>query len=201
MKNKIKSLFVGCLLIFGSFITFSQNGKIKIYESKSGDGTCAIVFPNTPKPLIVVTSSNGCSETTIMAMDDWTEMSSKAIVTITIESPSKLRESPSKSSPKLVKRDAASGLATGKRQHKPFMIYQDLSISKLDGDVDGDGIEVYKFSWKVEEGVKFVDEQNSEERVSGADSSSSSCCSNGVCSVVVSVDKKHTKSGHVTLLK
>ncbi|MEQ3662920.1 MAG: hypothetical protein ABNG98_01310 [Flavobacterium sp.] len=196
MKNKIKSLFVGCLLIFGQFIAFSQENKVKIYQSKSEDGTCAIVFPNSP-PLIIITSSSGCTEAKTMAIDDWTELSPESMVTVTIESPSEIRESPTK----LTKRDAATGLATGKRQHKPMRVYKEVSMEKLGGDADGDGIEVYKFSWKVEEGVKFTGEQSSEERGSRTDSSSSSCCANGVCSVVVSVDKKHTKTGHVTLLK
>ena len=197
MKNQIKSLFAGCLLLFGQFLVFSQENKVKIYQSKSGDGTSAIVFPNSPNPLIVVTSNSGCTEVKTLAIDNWTELSPQSLVTVTIESPSEIRESPTK----LTKRDAASGLATGKRQHKPIRIYKDISMEKLGGDMDGDGIEVYKFSWKVEEGVKFIDEQNSEERVTSSGTSSSSCCSNGACSVIVSVDKKHTKTGHVTLLK
>lgn len=111
-----------------------------------------------------------------------------------------MRESPSKSSA-ITKREAASGLPTGKRQHEPIRIYKEVCMEKLGGDLDRDGVEVYKFSWKVEEGIKLIDEQNSEERVLETKSSDNGCCSNGVCSVVVSVDKKHTKSGHVTLIK
>lgn len=184
---------------------YSQNGKVKIYQSKSSDASL-IVFPNTPEPLMVMTGSGGCTVVKTMAMDDWEEMSRTTVVTTCIEAPKEALEASGRSvkSP----RDAASGLATGKRQHKPIML-SDLSLDALDPDTDGDGIEIYSFSWgmsnagAMSSGSSAVSGKktgyNLKENVKRT--AGSTCCSDGTCTVMVSVDRKHTKSGHVTLLK
>jgi hypothetical protein len=200
MKNSTKLLFTFLLTILLQFISFSQEGKVKIYKNKSGSGACLVVFPNSPEPLVVLASKESCTTGGITHMDDWTEIPAKTVVTVTIESPSELRESPSKSSAMLAKREKGSGMATGKRQHKPIMLYNDLRLGNFGGDLDRDGIEVYTLSWKVEEGEKIMGSNTGTERATNTDSSSG-CCTNGVCKITISVDKKHTKSGHVTLMK
>lgn len=205
MKNSTKLLFTFLFTILLQFISFSQESKVKIYKNKSGSGACLVVFPNSPEPLVVLASKESCTTGGITHMDDWTEMPAKTVVTVTIENPSELRESPSKSSstkssPMLAKREKGSGMATGKRQHKPIMLYNDLRLGNFGGDLNGDGIEVYTLSWKVEEGEKIMDSNTGMERAT-IDEPSTGCCVNGVCSITVSVDKKHTKSGHVTLMK
>lgn len=201
MKNSFVSKWLFVLFFLTQFVTFAQDGKIKIYESKSGNGACVIVFPNSPEPLMVMTGNGECVVMKTMAMDDWHEMSSAAVVTVDIVEPSvavNTIKSP---------RDAATGQATGKRQHKPFL----LSSLTVDGiNPDSNGIEIYSFSWGMSNsgsssmgsgsaGKATYDVKSSTK--ARTISPSGGCCSNGVCTVTVSVDKKHTKTGHVTLMK
>lgn len=185
MKNLgIKRGFV-VLLFLVQFVTFAQDNKIKIYESKSGNGACIIVFPDSPEPLMVMTGNGECSVVKTMAMDDWSAMSSSTVVTTSVSGP--VSESHTITSP----RDAASGLATGKRQHKPYML-SDLSLDT----VTGESPQVCSFSWNIK--------NNTGARAPSGRTASpmaASCCSNGVCTVTVAVGKTHTKTGHVTLMK
>jgi hypothetical protein len=82
-------------------------------------------------------------------------------------------------------------MATGKRQHKPFLL-SDLTLDA----VSGDNPQVCSFSWNIKNntGARSVAGKVAQPMLGG-------CCSNGVCTVTVSLDKKHTKSGHVTLMK
>ncbi|MCL9806490.1 hypothetical protein NAT51_13215 [Flavobacterium amniphilum] len=202
----LRLFLTGFLLI--QVAVFAQNEKVKIFQSKSDDA-CLIVFPNSPEPLMVMTSSTGgCTVVKTMAADDWTEMSSSTVVTTCVAEPKPVAEAVTRGvkSP----RDAASGLATGKRQHKPIML-SSLTLDALDPDSDGDGIEVYSFSWgmsnagAMSSGASASNGKkagyNVKENVKRTVSPGGGCCSDGVCTVTVSVDKKHTKSGHVTLLK
>lgn len=207
---KITLTFKVLLIVFSliQFSIYAQSGKVKIYQSKSTEA-CLVVFPNSPEPLMVMTSPGGCSVVKTMAVDDWNEMSSSTVVTTCVVDPKPALEARSVKSP----RDAASGLATGKRQHKPISL-RDLTLDALDPDTDGDGIEVYSFSWGMSNagamssgssasaGREVKTGYNVKENVKRTVSpESSSCCSGGTCTITVSVDKKHTKSGHVTLLK
>ena len=206
MKNSFKIKLIIFLLVFCQFIVFAQDNRIKIYESKSGDGTCAIVFPNDSEPLIVMTGKGDCTISKTMAMDDWHEMAASTVVTTS------QRESPTRASTSINEikspRDIATGQASGKRQHKPYLL-STLSLDVLDQDSDGDGIEIYSFSWGMSNSGSSSNSAaagkagyNVKSNVKARTASpSSSCCSDGVCTVTVSVDKKHTKSGHVTLLK
>ncbi|WP_394759944.1 hypothetical protein [Flavobacterium sp.] len=207
MKNPFRIKLIIFLLVFCQIIVFAQDNRIKIYESKSGDGTCAIVFPNDSEPLIVMTGKGDCTISKTMAMDDWQEMSSSTVVTTSV------RESPTRASASISNeikspRDVATGQASGKRQHKPYQL-STLSLEALDQDSDGDGIEIYSFSWGMSNSGSSSSSMaagkagyNVKSNVKARTASpSSSCCSNGVCTVTVSVDKKHTKTGHVTLLK
>ena len=205
MKNLFKLRFLVFLLVFCQIIVFAQDNRIKIYESKLGDGTCAIVFPNGSEPLIVMVGMGDCTISKTMAIDDWQEMAASTIVTTSV------RESPTRAkvlaSTEAVKspRDLATGQSSGKRQHKPYQLSH-LSLDALDPDSDGDGIEIYSFSWGMSNSgsssaaakVGYNVKSNVKSRTAPP---SGSCCTNGVCTVTVSVDKKHTKSGHVTLLK
>lgn len=163
---------------------FAQENRIKIYESNSGDGACVIVFPSSPEPLMVLTGNGACTVLKTMAMDDWHEMASTTVVTTSVVEPS----AHTITSP----RDAASGLATGKRQHKPFLL-SDLTLDSLGNESE----QSYKVSWNVKSntGAKTAASKTVSRAVSN------SCCSDGVCTVLVSVSKKHTKTGHVTLMK
>ena len=207
MKNLFKLKFIIFLFVFCQITVFSQDNRIKIYESKSGNSTCAIVFPNDSEPLIVITGKGDCTISKTMAMDDWQEMSASTIVTTSV------RESPTKATALstneevMPPRDIATGQSSGKRQHKPYQL-STLSLDVLDQDSDGDGIEIYSFSWGMSNSgnssavakAGYNVKSNVKARTLSP-SISGSCCSNGVCTVTVSVDKKHTKSGHVTLLK
>lgn len=188
-------------------IAVCAQDKVKIYQSKSSEA-CLVVFPNSPDPLMVMTGSGGCTVVKKMAMDDWTEMPITTVVSTSIVDPKATLEASSGSikSP----RDASSGLATGKRQHKPILL-NDLTLDALQPDADGDGIEIYSFSWgmsnsgAVSTGSTAASGRkgsyNLKENVKRTASPGSSCCSEGMCTITVSVDKKHTKSGHVTLMK
>jgi streptolysin S family bacteriocin protoxin len=202
----LKLFLTGFLLIHVA--VFAQNEKVKIFQSKSDDA-CLIVFPSSPEPLMVMTSSTGgCTVVKTMAADDWTEMSSSTVVTTCIAEPKVAVEASTRGvkSP----RDAASGLATGKRQHKPVKL-SDLTLDSLEPDSDGDGIEIYSFSWgmsnsgAMSSGTSASSGRkagyNVKENVKRTIAPGGGCCSEGTCTVTVSVDKKHTKSGHVTLLK
>lgn len=160
---------------------------------------------------MVMTGNGECTILKTMAHDDWHEMSSATVVTASVvDAPATTKAtSHSVKSP----REAASGQATGKRQHKPYLL-SSLTVDALDGDSDGDGIEIYSFSWGMSNsgsmssstaGGKIKTGYDVKSNTKRADvsrvSSTSGCCFNGVCSVTVSVDKKHTKTGHVTLLK
>ena len=202
----LKLFLAGFMLIHVA--VFAQNGKVKIYQSKSDDA-CLVVFPNSPEPLMVMTSSTGgCTVVKTMAADDWTEMSSSTVVTTCIAEPKTTVEAAARGVKS--QRDAASGLATGKRQHKPIKL-SDLTLDSLEPDLDGDGIEVYSFSWgmsnsgAMSSGTSASSGRkagyNVKENVKRTIAPGGGCCSEGTCTVTVSVDKKHTKSGHVTLLK
>jgi hypothetical protein len=211
MKKLIISKWLIVLFCFVSFVTLSQDNKIKIYESKSGDGRSLIIFPNSPEPLMVITGNDDCKIAKTMAQDEWQEMSAKTVVTTCVVEPVAAAKYSVKSP-----RDVASGQATGKRQHKPINL-GGLSLDALDEDSDGDGIEVYSFSWGMsnsggasiresptvirESPTKVTYDIKTNTKRTASASSVGSCCSNGVCTITVSVDKKHTKSGHVTLLK
>ncbi|WP_395059909.1 hypothetical protein [Flavobacterium sp.] len=207
MKNLFKLRLIVFLLVFCQIIVFAQDNRIKIYESKSGDGTCAIVFPNDSEPLIVMTGKGDCTISKTMAIDDWQEMAASTVVTMSV------RESPTRASASISKeikspRDIATGQSSGKRQHKPYQL-SNLSLDVLDQDSDDDGVEIYSFSWGMSNSGSSSSSMaagkagyNVKSNVKARTVSSSiSCCSSGVCTVTVSVDKKHTKSGHVTLLK
>ena len=207
MKNLFKLRLIVFLFIFCQITVFAQDNRIKIYESKLGDGTCAIVFPNDSEPLIVMTGKGDCTISKTMAMDDWQEMAASTVVTTSV------RESPTRASASTTNeikspRDVATGQASGKRQHKPYQL-STLSLDALDQDSDGDGIEIYSFSWGMSNSSNSSSSMAAGKAGYNVKSNvkartglpSGSCCSNGVCTVTVSVDKKHTKSGHVTLLK
>ncbi len=182
-KLGIQKWFV-VLLFLAQLVTFAQDNKIKIYESKLGNGACVIVFPDSPEPLMVMVGNGECTVIKTMAMDDWNQMASSTVVTT---SASPIVEEHSVKSP----RDAASGLATGKRQHKPYML-SDLSMDM----VTGDSPQACSFSWNIK--------NNTGARAAAgkvAPAMSGGCCSNGVCTVTVTLGKTHTKSGHVTLMK
>jgi len=196
MKNSfLLKLFI-VFFFLTQFLALAQNNKIKIYESKSGDGRCLIVFPSSPEPLMVMTGNGECSIAKTMAYDDWNEMSSSTVVTTSVSEPAAATEHSIKSP-----RDAASGIATGKRQHKPYLL-SDLSLDV----VESESVKVCSFSWGMSNNAgsgsagkaTYDVKSNTKAR---ALSPSGSCCSNGVCTVTVSVDKKHTKTGHVTLMK
>lgn len=172
------------LLFLTQLVTFAQDNKIKIYESKLGNGASIIVFPDSPAPLMVMVGNGECTVVKTMAMDDWSPMLSSTVVTT---SASPAAEESSVKSP----RDAASGMATGKRMHKPYML-SDLSMDT----VTGDSPQVCSFSWNIKNntGARAASGKT-------APAMSGGCCSNGVCTVTVSLSKTHTKSGHVTLLK
>ncbi len=199
MKNSFMLKLCIVFFFLTQFVLFAQDNKIKIYESKSGDGRCLIVFPDSPEPLMVITGDGACTIAKTMAHDDWHEMSSSTVVTTSVmESVEHSVKSP---------RDAASGQATGKRQHKPFLL-SDLSFDAIAGD----GTQVCSFSWGMSNSGgatmgsgagagKATYDVKSNTKARTMSSPSSSCCSNGVCTVTVSVEKKHTKTGHVTLLK
>ncbi len=205
MKNSFVSKWFVMLLFLTQLITFAQDNKIKIYESKSRSGACLVVFPNDAEPLMVITGNGECKVVKTMAMDDWQEMSSATVVNVSVvDSPTAVAHTVK--SP----RDAASGLATGKRQHKPYL----LSALTVDGVSEGStGVEVYSFSWGMSNSgsssngmsagkvskASYDLKTNTKAKVMSP--SSGDCCSNGVCTITVSVDKKHTKSGHVTLMK
>ena len=189
-------------------IAVSAQNKVKIYQSKNNEA-CLVVFPNSPDPLMVVTSSEGCKVVKKMAADDWAEMPITTVISTSIVDRKATLEATTGSikSP----RDASSGLATGKRQHKPILL-NDLTLDALQPDADGDGIEIYSFSWGMSNpGAMSSGSSAASGRKAGynvkenvkrtVSPSSSSCCSEGMCTITVSVDKKHTKSGHVTLLK
>jgi hypothetical protein len=197
MKNLLVSKWFVLLLFFIQFVTIAQENKIKIYESKLGNSTCLIVFPCSPEPVMIITGDGACKTTKTMAADDWTEMSSSTVVTTTqleVDVPSNLKSS----------RDAASGLATGKRQHKPFPL-KDLTLDKFESEES----QVYSFSWGMSNSGLNRDKpkpsydlkKNEKARTMSSSTIENSCCSNGICTVTVSVSKKHTKTGHVTLLK
>lgn len=200
MKSSFVSKWLFVLFFLTQFVTFAQDGKIKIYQSKSGDGSSVIVFPNSPEPLMVMTGSGECKIVKTMAHDDWQEMSSATVVNVALSEPTAVAHTVK--SP----RDVATGQSTGKRQHKPYL----LSSLTVDGlNPASRDIEIYSFSWGMSNsgsssmgsgstGKATYDLKTNTKRTM---SSSGGCCSNGVCSITVSVDKKHTKTGHVTLLK
>jgi len=214
MKNVSKLKFSCIVLVFFQFLAFSQDNRIKIYESKSGDGSCVIVFPNSPDPLMVMTSGSECTILKTMAHDDWHEMSAKTVVTTELINQNRKVKEIAVSETVKSPRDAASGLATGKRQHKPILL-SSLTLDALNSDSDGDSVEsaskIYSFSWGMSNSGgssmssgstgKATYNVKSMEKARTVSPSGGGCCSNGVCTVTVSVDKKHTKSGHVTLLK
>lgn len=195
------------LQLFLTAAAYAQDNKVKIYQSKTSEA-CLVVFPNSPEPLMVMTGNGDCTVVKKMAMDDWTEMSRTTVVSAAVAEPkAALEVSGSIKSP----RDAASGLATGKRQHKPILL-SDFTIDSLPPDTDGDGIEIYSFSWGMSNTSAMSSSSsaasgrktgyNVKENVKRtALPSGTSCCSEGICTITVSVDKKHTKTGHVTLLK
>lgn len=210
MKKILTIKLLVATFSFMQIVAYAQNKKVKIYQSKSSEA-CLVVFPNSPEPLMVMTGAEGCTVVKTMAADDWTEMSSSTIVSTSISAPKPAMEAATGAikSP----RDAASGLATGKRQHKPIRL-SDFTLDALppDADSDGDGIEIYSFSWGMSNpGAMSSGSSAASGRKAGynvkenvkrtVSPSSSSCCSEGMCTITVSVDKKHTKSGHVTLLK
>ncbi|TGD57313.1 hypothetical protein [Flavobacterium humi] len=183
MKKLLTSKWFVVFFFLVQVTLYAQEGKIKIYESNSGDGSCVIVFPNSPEPLMVLTGNGACTVLKTMAMDDWHEMSATTVVTTSVVEPT----GHTITSP----RDAASGMATGKRQHKPFLL-SDLTLNSL-----GSEDQSYAFSWNIKSntGAKTAASRSSSRTVSN------SCCADGVCTVLVSVSRKHTKSGHVTLMK
>ncbi|HKX87192.1 MAG TPA: hypothetical protein VJL37_11005 [Flavobacterium sp.] len=205
-----KILTIQLLVTVFSFLQTTvnaQDNKVKIYQSKTSE-SCLVVFPNNPDPLMVVTSSEGCKVVKKMAADDWMEMPITTVISTSIVDPKATLQATSGAikSP----RDASSGLATGKRQHKPILL-NDLTLDALQPDTDGDGVEIYSFSWGMSNTGAMSSSSsgasgrkagyNVKENVKRTASSSNSCCSEGMCTITVSVDRKHTKSGHVTLLK
>ncbi|MEO8515501.1 MAG: hypothetical protein ABI426_02090 [Flavobacterium sp.] len=184
MKNLLFQKWFIVLLFLTQFLTFAQDNKIKIYESKLGNGTCIIVFPDSPQPLMVMVGNGECTVVKTMAMDDWNQMSSSTVVTTSVSD--LVTEEHSVKSP----RDAASGLATGKRQHKPYLL-SDLSLNTFAGD----NPQVCSFSWNIKNNTGVRSASGKVALATGG------CCSNGVCTVTVAMSKTHTKSGHVTLMK
>ncbi|MGH2665729.1 hypothetical protein [Flavobacterium sp.] len=184
MKKILTSKWLVVFFFLVQVAICAQNNKIKIYESNSGDGACVIVFPSSPEPLMVLTGNGACTVIKTMAMDDWHEMSSTTVVTTSVVEPS----AHTITSP----RDAASGQATGKRQHKPYLL-SDLSLDVLGNEAT----QSYSFSWNIKSntGARTASPKGASRTVSN------SCCSDGVCTVLVSVSGKHTKTGHVTLMK
>lgn len=197
MKNLLVSKWFALLLFFIQFVTVAQENKIKIYENKSGNGTCLIVFPCSPEPLMVITGDGECITTKSIVIDDWKEMSGSIVVTATqlgqtsdgnVKSP----------------RDASSGLSTGKRQHKPILL-NDLTLDKFESDIS----QVYSFSWGMSNSgtnttkpkASYDIKKNEKARTASSSTVGNSCCSNGVCTVTVLISNKHTKTGHVTLMK
>ena len=203
-KSLILKGFTFILLLVCN-VGFSQDNRIKIYEKKLvknegktvDSGGCLVVFPGEQQPLMVMVANDKVWTVDAMPPDGWVEIPEKTLVTVQFrESPTlqtaKSREASSGMASD--KRESATGQATGKRQHKP-MLLSNLTLDVLDGDSDDDGIEICSFSWGVSNHTSMSNSASSGKL------GSSNCCSNGVCSVTVSIDKRKNKTGHVTLMK
>ncbi len=151
MKTSLKAFIFAALLAvvgisnsFGAYNVYVKaigQGKTKIVQVKCPDGSCATTVDGlTPgKYTFTLCDANG----TAMKVKERAN-SVKCTVSFTYTCVQTARE-------------ASTGMASGKRMHKPFTVTAEVSRTGeiiLSGDVDGDSFTFQKIEWTWSDGSK-----------------------------------------------